>query len=753
MNTAKSVILVADDETDSLTLLADMLRAEGYEVRAANSGRLTLASAAAHTPDLILLDLRMPGTDGLEVCRRLKESEATRGTPLMFISGVTDVDQRVQGLEVGAVDFITKPFRREELLARVRTHLELSRLRANLEKEVEKRTSELSAALDELREKEELMSLSVESAEAGLWALDYATGVFWATERARKIFDFSSDEVPTLERVEAKYYSEDRDRVRGVLAEAWQYRRSVFVEYRIVLADGSVRWVASRGRPHFTATGEPYRLMGVTIDITERELAHETLRRTMIRLGAGVELTGLAFYEIDFSAGTMFLDDRVRDLCGLPSDCDKGLQPLSFWAEHLHPDDSSWVLEIRDKLIEGRLDRSSLEYRYQHPSLGHKWIHHLVGVTRRDADGRAVHLHGVMRDITDRREAEEALRRSYAEIERLRDRLQAEGEYLKAEMKLTQDHGAIIGQSAAIRKVLRLVEHVAPTDSSVLIRGETGTGKELIAQAIHRLSPRRSSVMIKVNCAALPAGLVESELFGREKGAYTGAMTRQLGRFEIADGSTIFLDEIGELPLDLQAKLLRALESGEFERLGSGKTIKVNVRVIAATNRDLAEAIKQGRFREDLYYRLNVFPLHVPPLRERMEDIPLLVWAFLEEFSSRMGKKITQIPRKTMEALQCNPWPGNVRELRNVIEHASILATGDTLRIPMLDQTTAVTMPGQTLADVERDHILRVLDRSNWRIKGPKGAAEQLGLHPGTLYGRMRKLGIRLRRETENSLA
>jgi transcriptional regulator with GAF, ATPase, and Fis domain len=278
----------------------------------------------------------------------------------------------------------------------------------------------------------------------------------------------------------------------------------------------------------------------------------------------------------------------------------------------------------------------------------------------------------------------------------------------------------------------------------VLVRGETGCGKELVAEAIHRLSARRSHLMVKVNCAALPSGLVESELFGRERGAFTGALTRQAGRFEIADGSTLFLDEIGELSLDVQAKLLRVLERGEFERLGSPRTIKVNVRLIAATNRDLAEAIKLGRFREDLYYRLKVFPIIVPPLRERPEDIPSLVWTFLEEFSSRMGKKITQVPRKTMEALQRHTWPGNVRELRNVIEHGAIISTGETLRLPLLDEAGAAASP-KTLADVEREHILRVLARTGGHIKGPHGAAAELGLNPATLYSRMKKLGIKPR--------
>ena len=309
----------------------------------------------------------------------------------------------------------------------------------------------------------------------------------------------------------------------------------------------------------------------------------------------------------------------------------------------------------------------------------------MARVARRDAGGRTIRSYGVVRDITARKRAEEALRRSYEEIERLKDRLQAESDYLKAEIGVVLAQGEITGDSAAIKHVLRQAQQVAPTDSSVLICGETGTGKELLAQAIHRQSHRRDHVMVKVNCAALPSGLVESELFGREKGAYTGALARQVGRFEVADGSTIFLDEIGELPPDVQVKLLRVLQEGEFERLGSPRTIKVNVRVIAATNRDLAEDVRKGRFREDLYYRLNVFPIRMPPLRERAEDVPLLVWAFLEDFSSRMGKKITQVPRKTMEALQRHPWPGNVRELRNVVEHATIITTGNTLRVPILD--------------------------------------------------------------------
>ena len=495
------------------------------------------------------------------------------------------------------------------------------------------------------------------------------------------------------------------------------------------------------------------RVLGeMLVGALERQEMFTGLRASEARLASGVDLAGLGFYDVNFGAGTMYVDNRMSALCGFPPDSGHGFEPLKFWMEHLHPDDRAHVMDLRDQLQDGRADRLSVEYRFLHPG-GQKWIDHLAGVSARDATGRAIRTYGVLRDITNRREAEEALRQSYAEIERLKDRLQAEGEYLKAEMRVAQAHGEVTGQSAGIRKVLRMVEQVAPTDSSVLVRGETGTGKELIAQAIHRLSSRQGHLMVKVNCAALPTGLVESELFGREKGAYTGAMTRQIGRFEIADGSTIFLDEVGELSLEVQAKLLRVLEAGEFERLGNPRTIKVNVRMIAATNRDLSEAIRQGRFREDLFYRLNVFPIRIPPLRDRAEDIPLLVWTFLEEFSSRMGKKITQVPRKTMDALQRHHWPGNVRELRNVIEHGAIITSGDTLRIPMLDEAAPTAVPRQTLAEAEREHILRALDKTRWHIKGPHGAASELGLNPATLYSRMKKLGIRLHQQGDATAA
>jgi transcriptional regulator with GAF, ATPase, and Fis domain len=349
-----------------------------------------------------------------------------------------------------------------------------------------------------------------------------------------------------------------------------------------------------------------------------------------------------------------------------------------------------------------------------------------------------------VQDITERKRLELEIRQSYEEVQLLRDRLQKENVYLREQIQRDSEHGAIVGNSKPILLMLAKAKQVAPTDSVVLISGETGTGKELLAQAIHDMSRRSPKPMVKVNCAALPAALVEAELFGREKGAYTGALSRQAGRFEIADGSTLFLDEIGDLPLELQAKLLRVLQFGEFERLGSTRTIKVNVRFIAATNRDLAKAVEDGEFRRDLYYRLNVFPLTAPPLRERPDDIPVLVWSIIQELGLRMGKRIEAVPRRAMERLQAYHWPGNVRQLRNVIEHALILSTSPTLNIDLPNDSEArpVIPTGHSLEEVERQHILAVLERAHWRIRGSNGAAAILGLPESTLRFRMKKMGI-----------
>jgi len=342
-----------------------------------------------------------------------------------------------------------------------------------------------------------------------------------------------------------------------------------------------------------------------------------------------------------------------------------------------------------------------------------------------------------------RGQARRALEQALSEVQRLKDQLALENMQLRREVRTLKPPRLIAVESAAARQVLAQVEQVAPTPATVLMLGETGSGKEVFAQVIHDLSPRHKKPMVRVNCAAIPTALIESELFGRERGAYTGALSRQIGRFEVADGSTIFLDEVGDLPLEVQVKLLRVLQDRVIERLGSSQSIKVDVRIIAATNKDLDQAVANRTFREDLYYRLNVFPIHVPPLRERLEDIPSLVWTFIEEFAKSFGKNVESVSKESLQALQQYGWPGNIRELRNVIEHAVIVSSGPRLTIPMPRASTLTRPKGRKLAEIEVDHIRSVLESTGWRVRGPAGAAELLGVKPTTLESRMAKLGIR----------
>jgi len=333
----------------------------------------------------------------------------------------------------------------------------------------------------------------------------------------------------------------------------------------------------------------------------------------------------------------------------------------------------------------------------------------------------------VFANALERKRVDEELRNALAQVKALRDRLRDENAYLRREVSTLQGPSLIVGKSEAINAALAQVGQVAPTPATVLLTGETGTGKELFATHIHDLSPRRDRVMVRVNCAAIPPALIESELFGREKGAYTGALARQAGRFELADKSTIFLDEIGDLPLDVQVKLLRVLQERQIERLGSSKPIHVDLRIVAATNRDLEKCVAQGTFREDLYYRLNVFPIRVPPLRERTDDLALLVWSFVDEFSKAFGKHVESISKENMLALQRYAWPGNVRELRNVVERAVIVATSPALSIDLPKSSVSAQPNSIALVDMEREHIRSVLSRVNWRIRGTAGAAELLG--------------------------
>jgi PAS domain S-box-containing protein len=411
-----------------------------------------------------------------------------------------------------------------------------------------------------------------------------------------------------------------------------------------------------------------------------------------------------------------------------------------FIGDFYNDEDLKKVMKVVEKVIEDGRERS-VEYDFVTKSGEIKSFYY--GSGKLVEIGGEQYIVGQTVDISEIKQAQKKIARQLEEIKVLKDQLEVENLYLRQELISSHSFDEIVGESDILKHILYRVEQVAPMDTTVLLEGETGTGKELFARAIHQKSNRGDKPMITVNCASLPANLIESELFGHEKGAFTGALQEQTGRFELADAGTLFLDEVGEIPVELQAKLLRVLQDGEFERIGNPNKIKVDVRVIAATNRNLEQEILNGRFRKDLYYRLNVYPISIIPLRERISDIPLLVEHFVEQFNKKLGKNITRIPKKVIKQLKMYDWPGNIRELENVIERTMILSKSSILTIEQLQTPEyAAEEKLHTLADLERNHIIKVLHRTLWRIEGPKGAARILDMHPETLRSRMRKLGI-----------
>ena len=486
--------------------------------------------------------------------------------------------------------------------------------------------------------------------------------------------------------------------------------------------------------PTLTEEGE---IVGITLlvsDITERKRIEEALRESEANLREAQEIARMGRWELDLVTNHLTWSDGIFTLFEVSRETFG--ESYEAFLEFIHPDDRSLVDRAYRDSVDGRKPYE-IEHRLLMKDGRIKWVSE-IGRTYYDDAGNPVRSVGIVQNITDHKQAEKDLQ----EIEQLKKRLEKENLYLREEVKLLNKHADIVGKSNAIRNVLAQAEKVGPTDTTVLILGETGTGKERLAYAIHTMSTRKDRPLVMVNCASLPPTLIESELFGREKGAYTGSLTKMMGRFELADGATLFLDEIGDLPLELQSKLLRVIEQGQFERLGSTRTIQVDVRIIAATNSDLAMDVNEGRFRKDLYYRLNVFPITVPPLRERKEDIPSLVWSFVKQLEKSLGKQINSIPKQRMEDLMNYPWPGNIRELRNVIEHAMILSNTGVLDVEPPSCALQEQPGSYTLHDMERKHILEVLESTGWRISGRNGASEILGMKRTTLQSRMKALDI-----------
>ena len=515
--------------------------------------------------------------------------------------------------------------------------------------------------------------------------------------------------------------------------------------------DGS-RIVVSFVAAPVAAEGGTPEIYGIYRDITERKRAEETLRRSEAYLAEGQRLSHTGSWARNVSTGDIFFSEESFRIFGF--DPEKTRMTLPLLLTRVHPDDRPAFEATVQKATQGA---SHFEHEYriilEDGSIRHI---HVLGHPVNGPVGNPVEFVGTLMDVTEQHRSRKALEEAFAEINTLKDQLFQENIALRQEIDETSMFEEIVGKSAALGKVLKEIETVGPTDSTVLIHGETGTGKELIARAIHNLSSRRSNAFVKVNCAAIPTGLLESELFGHERGAFTGAISQRIGRFELAHRGTVFLDEIGEIPLELQPMLLRVLQEREFERLGSSRTLRTNARLVAATNRDLSAMVQEQRFRSDLFYRLNVFPLHVPALRERPEDVPLLVRHFAELFSRRMRKSIQKIPAETMSVPIRYPWPGNVRELQNVIERAVILSTRGVLHVPAADlkvsespapiseasptlgrKRTRVSVP-----PLSREQVVQALKEVGGRVGGPNGAAARLGLKRTTMIAQMKRLGI-----------
>jgi formate hydrogenlyase transcriptional activator len=502
------------------------------------------------------------------------------------------------------------------------------------------------------------------------------------------------------------------------------------VEYRIVLPDGTVKHIHGLAHPVFNSNRELVEVVGTAIDVTERKRAEEKIRQSEMQLRQILDFTPQLVAVVGPDQSRIYTNKAALDYFGLTLEQWQGSSTPRF----LHPDDLERVMrEIQSKFLSG--SPFETEARFSRKDGKYRWFLLRFNPVR-DEQGRVIRWYLAATDIEDRRQAEQ----------RLRD----ENVALREEIDRASMFEEIVGISPALHAVLSRVSKVAPTDSTVLITGETGTGKELVARAIHRRSHRSSRAFVSVNCAAVPRDLIASELFGHEKGAFTGATQRRLGRFELAEGGTIFLDEVGELPAETQIALLRVLQEHEFGRVGGAGSIRTNVRVIAATNRDLEAAITAGTFRSDLFYRLNVFPIEVPPLRERQEDIPVLVEYFIDRYASKAGKSIRGVNKKSLELLQSYPWPGNIRELQNVIERSVIVCDTENFSVdaswlsrqPLASDPKTQLELARKPAAKEKEIIQAALSESGGRVYGPSGAAAKLGMPRSTLESKIRSLKI-----------
>ena len=623
------------------------------------------------------------------------------------------------------------------------------------------------SASDPVARKRVGLEFALEALNEGAYDYDICANTMSYSDRLRELLHVHASTLNTAEDWLGRIHPEDIDDYRSAMAQHFKGQTQRFEhDYRYRATDGSWRWARQHGIVIRDSHGRAMRLVGSAGDITELKETEAALRLSEERYALAARAATDGIYEWNLRTQALYMPMYERVVGAYP-----GIAlTAAHWNERVHPEDFEGYRRALRAYLRAETDEFEHEYRLTLPDGSWRWLLDR-GIGVRDDDGRVVRIVGAVADITTRRVAEARLRDAYAELEQKNAALRAEIEaharaeatvaHLVDEIRGEQPADTLLGDSPQIATIMHQIDLVAATTAPVLVRGETGTGKGMVARSLHARSDRASRPLVKLNCAAMPRELVESELFGHERGAFTGASARRVGRFEQANGGTLFLDEIGELPIESQAKLLRVLQDSEFERVGSSQTLRTDIRIIAATNRNLEEEVAAGRFRPDLFFRLNVFPIHVPSLRERIGDIDVLVAHFVELVSRRLGKRFEGVAPDFMVHARSHSWPGNVRELRNMVERCAILSTGTTLErhVRTEDWTPGTPVPDRsprsgpppTLEESERETILHALEHASGTIEGPAGAARLLGIHPSTLRGRMRRLGIKRNRTVSST--